>query len=194
MNTEHSSPLFSFHASAERTPPELIDKRVAALAAVPLAGVLLNATADAMLVVDEHRQIVFANNNFAPLLPAGDLTAILGLRPGEALGCVHSYACEGCGTSKKCRECGAVDAILAALDNKEAEGSCMLSRSNKGEVEFYRLKVKGTPFVFNGERFAIISFSQIAPLKSKSAPDKVLLKDIREIEKRAMHLRERLLS
>jgi hypothetical protein len=191
---DDSGKTSSFYASAKRTPPELIDKRADALAASPLVGILLNATSDAMLIVDEHRQIVFANNNFTPLLPAGDLTAILGLRPGEALGCVHSYACEGCGTSKKCRECGAVDAILAALDDKNAEGECTLARSNKGEVEYYRLKVKGTPFAFNKERFAIISLSHIVPLKSRPAPDKAMLRDIREIEKRVMHLRERLLS
>jgi hypothetical protein len=167
---------------------------VAAFAAAPLVGLLLNATADAMLIVDDHRQIVFANDNFAPLLPAGDLASILGLRPGEALGCVHSYACEGCGTSKKCRECGAVDAILAALDNKARTGKCILTRSNKGEVEIYRLMVKSTPLAFNHGQFAIISFSQITSMKTKSAPDKAMLKDIREIEKRAMHLRECLLS
>ncbi|MDR2673723.1 MAG: hypothetical protein LBC18_02375 [Opitutaceae bacterium] len=184
----------SFFAPAARTPPEQIDKRASAFEDAPLIRQLLNMTSDAMVIVDEHRQIVFANDNFIPLLAVGDATSIIGLRPGEALGCVHSYTCTGCGTSKQCRECGAVDAILAALDNKTGTGTCTLTRSNKGEVDIYRLHVKSTPFPFNNEHFAVIAFFNITSPKFKKPPDKGMLRDIQEIEKRAMQLRERLLS
>lgn len=193
MENASDEPL-SFFAPAARTSPEDIDRRASAFAATPLVRQLLNMTSDAILIVDEHRQIVFANDNFIPLLPAGDAASILGLRPGEALGCVHSYACTGCGTSKQCRECGAVDVILTALDDKEGTGTCTLTRSNKGQVDIYRLNVKGTPFEFNGEHFAVIALFNITSPKPKGRNDKVMLRDIREIERRAVHLRERLLA
>jgi hypothetical protein len=184
----------SFFASAERTSEELINRRTAILASTPLVGALLNATSDAILIVDDHRQIVFASNNFAPLLPAGDLRSIIGLRPGESLGCVYSHVCEGCGTSEQCRECGAVEAILAGLNGDGSAGECVLTRCNKEVTESFHLHVKSTPLTFNGDRFAIVAFSDILPLKTKPAPCKILSKDNGGIKKCLSRLRDRLRS
>ncbi|MDR0902639.1 MAG: hypothetical protein LBM92_07720 [Opitutaceae bacterium] len=186
-------------APAERTPAEVIARRAAMFASDLRIPNLFNATSDAIAIVDEHRQIVFANGNFGALLPIGDATTILGLRPGEALGCIHSHTCNGCGTSGFCRECGAVDAILNSLGNKIAKGDCNLTRSNKGSLESFTLQVKGTPFMLNDERFAIIAFFNINAVDGKRGKEKrpskrTLLGKLNEISHHLEQLRKQLLS
>src|SRR5664280_1083910 len=64
-------------------------------------------------VLDENRQIVYANNDFLSLLGIESLEPILGKRTGEVISCVHATEePSGCGTTYSCAYCGAVNAIL----------------------------------------------------------------------------------
>ncbi|MEZ4999705.1 MAG: hypothetical protein R2727_03200 [Bacteroidales bacterium] len=66
------------------------------------------------MIVNEYRQVVYSNEGLIDLLPPEERDGILGTRPGELLGCVHSDETPGgCGTTENCRYCGLVNAVLS---------------------------------------------------------------------------------
>jgi len=153
----------TFFAPAERKPMEVIHRQANGLNEVPLARTFLNATQNALLVLNAQRQIVMASENALELAPGRTMDQIIGLRPGEALGCIHAQDCaSGCGTSEFCRQCSTVRVILAGLAGCRQMQECRLTRLNGGREETLRLRVLGTPLVHNGERFTLLAISNIA--------------------------------
>jgi PAS domain-containing protein len=57
-------------------------------------------------VIDNNRQIVYANDDFLSFLGINTLEPILGKRPGEVISCIHAEEEPfGCGTSVSCAYC-----------------------------------------------------------------------------------------
>lgn len=108
-----------------------------------------------VLVINEFRQIVFCNQTFRTLSERMDLEEVVGLRPGEALRCVHADVEEGgCGCSDFCRQCGAAQAILSSLRGREDCRECrMLRKAGEGispldlQVFTKTIDFQGSPFV-----------------------------------------------
>src|SRR5690349_17067575 len=94
-----------------RTAQDELHAQIRAVAGNPVVRALLDALDGGLLVLNAQRQIVAANLRG---LVSGHLTVaelVLGLRPGEALGCTHaSERPGGCGASLACRTCGALKA------------------------------------------------------------------------------------
>ncbi len=113
-------------APAERLP----GPRVQELALRIKSEVLLpwfDAVPVGVLVLDPHRQIIHCNEAFRQLAHKRRTRDVLGLRPGEALDCVHAHVEPGgCGCSEFCRLCGAAQAILKSLQGEEDCQECRL--------------------------------------------------------------------
>lgn len=164
------------YASAERTSQDVIIKLFKELNEVPLVKELLSKTTEIMFVLDSNRQVVFANKAFIDFLDLESMESVLGKRPGEALGCVHSGDVSGCGTTEFCIKCGAVNAILESQAlNTEAKEECLLS-VNGGAA--YELLILAKPFEFKGSRFTFFTAKDISENKRKSALEKIFFHDI----------------
>lgn len=138
---------------------------------------LYDAVSEMILVVNQNRQIVFFNSVVPALTGFDDPEGLYGLRPGEALGCI--YACVnpgGCGTSEFCSQCGAVNAILAALSNKKDLRECRVPRKDRSEA--LDLLVRTTPLAVMGERFTIIAIIDISHEKRRRALERIFFHDI----------------
>ena len=86
-----------------------------------MAVQLLGASPDIFLILNEQRQIVFANEPTAAILGVERPEEIFGLRVGEAVQCEHAdLEPGGCGTSEFCRECGALQAMMTSLSGRRA--------------------------------------------------------------------------
>lgn len=87
-----------------------------------------------VFLANRCRQIVWCNPPFSRVLAPETRDRFIGLRPGEALGCVHAQRMEaGCGCSEYCRHCGAAQAILKSLRGEEDCREChILARDGKG--------------------------------------------------------------
>jgi len=158
----------SFFAPAEREPIEVIHRQAGSFNQAPLARTLLNAALNCLFVLNERRQIVMASENLLDLVADKTMDQIIGLRPGEALGCIHAYECEsGCGTSRFCRQCGAVKVILKGLDGFQDMEECHLTRLKKGGEECLHLRVLATPLVHNHERYTLLALTVISHEKRK---------------------------
>lgn len=86
----------------------------------------LEDLSEVIIVLNEKRQIVYANNHFLDLYPSQQET--VGLRTGEAFGCVNSILTDGgCGTSSHCRSCRIANAVLSGLKWGTGEGTQTLT-------------------------------------------------------------------
>ncbi|WP_164885315.1 sensor histidine kinase [Geovibrio thiophilus] len=113
---EENENLHTFFASAQRTPHEEIVRKAREVRSAPYIAQILDSLPDTVAVLDENRQIIFANKLLLTLLGLPDQEKLIGMRPGEALACMHAFAdgCPSCGTTEYCSQCGAVGAILGA--------------------------------------------------------------------------------
>jgi signal transduction histidine kinase len=164
-------------ASGERAGSQDIDRQTRLIAGQKLLGVLPDAVPCILLVVNRHRQIVFANQRLLDLLPPEQRQAgVLGRRPGEILGCVHAFeTCTGCGTTESCSFCGAVNAMLAGLHGDAQVEECRITRAHGEALD---MRVWSTPLVLDGEPFTVLTALDISHEKRRQALERIFLHDI----------------
>jgi nitrogen-specific signal transduction histidine kinase len=168
METKYASPL--------RSSAELISSLFKTLNQVPIIKELVDRTTEIILVLDENRQVVFANQAFIDFLKLDSVEDILGKRPGEALSCEHAEKMSGCGTTEFCIKCGAVNSILGAMEqNREVREECLLSVKGGDSFELF---VMAKPFEYMGVRYIIFTAKDISDIKRKNALEKVFFHDI----------------
>jgi len=119
----------------------------------------------------EHQRLLKAFNVTNPEM-------LLGLRPGEAMGCIHfSDGPDGCGTAKNCAVCGAVLAILASQESglpQKRECQLMLGK----DCSALDLDVLATPITIEGERFTVLALRDISSEKRRYVMERVFFHDI----------------
>jgi hypothetical protein len=156
------SPI-TFFAPAKREPIKVVHRQAGRLGRSPLTRSLLNASLNYLFLLNAQRQIVMASENVLELVPGKKMEDIVGLRPGEALGCIHAYECDsGCGTTQFCRKCGVVRVILNGLEGKRDMQECRLTRVIRGREAFLELRVLATPLVQDRQRYTLLAVEKIS--------------------------------
>ena len=164
-------------ASPERSPELEVHNLFELLSGVPLLDEILGSVPDALLFLNEQRQIVFANRATFCFLGIEPTPEVLGSRPGEALGCVHASETEGgCGTTEFCQTCGAVQAILAAQKGNADVQECRIAI--KDSFDAIDLKVSTAPFKYDGELFTICAIQDISHEKRRRALERTFFHDV----------------
>lgn len=165
-------------APAERMPIEVVQRQATTLAQLPLTADLLNSVLNYVFILNPQRQIVFASKNVRALVPGGAPEQLLGLRPGELLGCVHSQENPGgCGTTAFCGDCGAVKAILSSLGGRADVQECRLTRVVNCREEALDLLVYGTPLRLHDETYSLFAVTDISHQKRRLALERVFFHD-----------------
>lgn len=184
-------------APAERASQDDIRRQYMKLAALPFVRDFLDAVPNMSVVLNENRQIVFANRAFASFLglkDAGELLGkshceafsclyadVLGRRPGEAVGCIRSRLTDGgCGTTLFCRTCGAVISIMnsqkmRALDIQECRMVCGEEGVNETALD---LRVWSRPIDVSGEVFTVFSVMDISNEKRRKVLERIFFHDV----------------
>jgi len=159
-------------------PPELEDE-VRALVGSPVVRALLEAVEGGVLVLNAHRQIVAANMSALLGAPDASVEKALGLRLGEALGCVHAHEVPGgCGGSDACRSCGALNVVLRCeTTNRVAEGDCAISAEN-GHPRPYELHLRATPLSVDGRSFTVVAMRDASDEKRRAILEQVFFHDL----------------
>ena len=168
-------------ASAERTPQDELMCQ-AEYFGDTVTQHLLNAVTNIVLVVNENRQIVFANNRLLELLHLENYLSLIGLRPGELFFCENAdKSLGGCGTTKWCQHCGAVKSILNAL-SADSFGQhveeCRIVKRQGSLLEAFDLKVCATPFDLYDKRYVIFAISDISHEKRRRALERIFFHDL----------------
>jgi diguanylate cyclase (GGDEF)-like protein len=114
-----------------------------------------------ILILNECRQIVYANKQISHYGNFESAEYYLGLRPGELMGCVHALSCDGgCGTTLFCSKCGSVRAILQGLEGLVDVEECTIDRGKT--LEKFNLRVWTTPVKLNDADYVIFSIQDIS--------------------------------
>ena len=169
-------PLKTYYASAERAGSDILIKQRDQLISNELLVNISNSVSQMLLVLNRHRQIVYANKPFCDFLGISDPQSIIGKRPGEAVKCKYSYECQaGCGTSEFCKTCGAVNAILESESGIQSEKECQILTKENMALD---LKVLATPFETENETLTIFAVNDISHEKRKNILEKVFYHDV----------------
>ncbi len=164
-------------APAERASPEAVGRQARVVIDTAFLQELFDAVNEEILVLNKERQIVFCNREFRDALGLADRAAVHGLRPGEALHCVHAAEGHaGCGTAEFCQACGAVEAILRGQKGETAVRECRIQQEPHGDS--LDLKVKASPLKLDGEPLTVVAIQDISHEKRRRALEQIFFHDI----------------
>jgi signal transduction histidine kinase len=172
-------PLPTLFAPAERADPQQIVAQREKLMADPVVHALLDCFPEPAMVLNRQRQIVLANDKLAVLLNQ-PRESLLGLRPGKALGCVHSSEDpSGCGTTRFCRSCGAVNALLNTQDSAAPDvQECRIQRAVDGRTVALDLRVWASPLTVAGESFTVFALRDTTDENRRQILERLFFHDL----------------
>ncbi|MFT5697583.1 MAG: signal transduction histidine kinase [Desulforhopalus sp.] len=166
-------------ATAERTSQIELNLEIDTVSNNPVISKMLQSVGGLLSVLDENRQIVAINDTFLQILGIKDSGEVFGLRPGEAVHCIHAGEHGGCGTSKYCSTCGAAVAIVSALDQgMPVEQNCSISTEiNGNSVDLY-FSVKAYPIQINKKQFVLLFLQDITADQQRAALERTFFHDV----------------
>lgn len=167
-------------APAERTSPQELDLEINAVSNNPILTTMLQSVGGLLVILDENRQIVALNDSFLEILGIKDSSTAFGLRPGEAVHCIHAREnAGGCGTSRYCSNCGAVIAIVTALEQDvPVEQTCSITTSRKGHKADFFFSVKAYPIMLNNMQFVLLFMQDITSDQQRTALERTFFHDV----------------
>lgn len=170
----------TFYASAQRDPLNRVILDYQTISDNEYLSHIFDAISDIAAVLNEHRQIVFANRSLVGFLQKIDQNELLGLRPGEAMNCINATLNPGgCGTAPNCRYCGAVNAILESQKSQEKIiKECRITTQVDDDIDFLDLKVTASPFQYKNKTYTILAIEDISNLKRRQILERVFFHDI----------------
>jgi hypothetical protein len=176
-----SSTVLTHFAPAGRADPSRLADEAQTCLANPVTRVVLESLDGLVMVLNSHRQILAATPALLKALEADGVGDPLGLRPGEAVGCIHAAeGPEGCGTSRACRCCGAVLCILAAQDHPDegSSGECLLSMKRAGLWKAAEFQVHARSVELGGSPCTILVLHDISAQKRKETMESLFFHDV----------------
>lgn len=169
----------TFFAPAERAGTDEIEAQSRVVGSQQIVRELLDAQVSVAGVINRERQFVLVNEALLEALGMKDMEEVIGRRPGEALQCVHS--CEtpgGCGTSRHCRYCGAVGAVLECQSTGvKTTRECRLTCATEDGDVSLDLRVTAAPCTLSGEKFTVVVVNDIGDEKRRRALERVFFHD-----------------
>ncbi|MFX0102412.1 MAG: sensor histidine kinase [Candidatus Hodarchaeota archaeon] len=164
-------------APAERASKEEIKRQAEIFEENNVLNEFLEKIPVVFVILNKFRQIVFLSKGAKDFAGVDALLEVLGKRPGELFACIHSDEEEGgCGTSKFCMYCGAVNAVLEAQKGKPAVMDCRLLVGNDHNA--LNLRVWASPMDVEGEQYIAVTMQDIQDEKWRLFMEQVFFHDI----------------
>ncbi|MDH3359929.1 MAG: PAS domain-containing sensor histidine kinase [Desulfobulbaceae bacterium] len=158
-----------------------IEKQYQSILKNTLLVEVLNTYPGLVAVLNTHRQIIFANQEFLDFFGVESLQQLSGKRPGEALACDHAGTSKfGCGTTKWCSSCGAAQAIINCQKNQtEDVQECSLTHAVTGQASEF--SVKATPLPQSKEGFMLLYLSDVTDQQRRRVLERIFFHDVMNI-------------
>lgn len=165
---------------AERAAPALLARQIAHATASPVVDAMLRSWGGAVAVLNEQRQLVALNATYLEAVGAADPAAVLGLRPGEAIGCSQAAAHPGgCGTARACATCGAAVAIVSSVARERPEErDCVLTILRDGAPLELDLRVRAVPLAVDGLTFTLVTLTDVTAERRRAALERAFFHDL----------------
>lgn len=170
----------TYFASPEKAGETELTAEISMVEESPVVSGLLRSVGGLLAILNAHRQVVALNDSFAQLLGIDDPYEAFGLRPGEALNCVHAGdEPAGCGTTAYCSSCGAAVAIVSSLDQGiPVEKRCALAANRKGRAVDIALSVRSQPITIQGTRFVLLFVQDITRQEQRASLERTFYHDV----------------
>jgi len=163
MSRDFSLTPQSGFAHADRSPYGEVEADTVRISETELVAPILESLDGPAAILNENRQVVFANRAMVEVAGASELRGILGFRLGEILGCeMVGDSLGGCGTNRECRKCGAINAILASLDGREVTNLASIEVDRAGTERIMQFKIAASPLKREGHTYVLIVLSEMA--------------------------------
>lgn len=176
----HNTSPDTFFAPPKRIPTEELQQLAERLVDDPIVKVLLDAVNGYVLILNEQRQVLAANNEVLEALNFKSPICLIGLRPGEVFSCEHFMeGPSGCGTAIHCQTCGAVISILQSQEeNQPAVRECRMSIKHQGKRQAGEFQIRSTPLVVGNEKLTVFVLKDISSDKRRQALERVFFHDL----------------
>jgi signal transduction histidine kinase len=172
--------MSSFHAPAERKNPDELLEVHHKVASNLLGKTLFDTLPGIVALLTDTRQVVLASAGLLSLLQKQQVHDILGLRPGELFACVHSKENVGCGTTKACQYCGAVNAILDSMShNTPVHREARILVQNDQGIKALDLEVDARSISCDDSIFTLLTLHDISAVKHREVLERLFYHDIR---------------
>ncbi len=173
----------TFFAPAPRAGRDELDQAVAFASVNPIINAVMTNLGGLLVVLNPERQIIAINDALLTMMGIDSPAKALGLRPGEAIRCVHANDHPGgCGTSKSCATCGLAIMIMGALEGAGAgERECVLTALRAGEQVDLDFRVQSCAIPANGRDFILICLREISTEKRRAALERTFFHDVNNV-------------
>ncbi|MFW9997088.1 MAG: ATP-binding protein [Candidatus Odinarchaeota archaeon] len=180
MDNDEKPPLKTHFAPAERKELPEILKEVDLIVSADNLQELLNSLPYFALILNQERQILFANESLLAAFGMNTIQETLGARPGEILQCIHDCEEEGgCGTSRSCRYCRAVLVLLESQKKgQRMSDDCRITSLIDGKKVSFDLNVTAKPITLQGHIFSLVHIIDISNQKQKERLERIFFHDI----------------
>ena len=173
----------TYFASPERAGDKTLSFEIDFITGNPVMSGLLHSISGLLAILNEHRQIIAFNESFLKMIGIEDPAGALGIRPGEALKCIHAdKEPAGCGTTKFCSSCGAAIAMVSSLEqDRPCEKTCALTaRRNKKDVDMV-LMVRSHPLHIDGKKLLLLFLQDITRQQQRAALERTFFHDMNNL-------------
>jgi signal transduction histidine kinase len=175
-----SSSVATWFLPAERASAQALQAQIARCASGPVIDAIMQSWAGAVALLNHERQIVAINAGYLEVLGVDDPAAVMGLRPGEAVGC--RFATEepgGCGTARACASCGAAIAIATSMAKNLPEvRDCVITAIQGEEPVDLEFRVCASPLEIEAERFTLLTLQDITTEARRANLERVFFHDL----------------
>jgi K+-sensing histidine kinase KdpD len=171
----------TFFATPGRSNVEELKRQIQSVAHNALVDEVMRLIGGLIAVLNKNRQIVALNHHLLEQLGVNDPQAVIGLRPGEAMGCVYANEMDaGCGTSSYCPSCGAAIAIVSSQASQEpAEADCAMVVDCRGQRKDLFFHVVASPVEIQGEPFILIFLHDRTHQQYQASLERTFFHDIK---------------
>lgn len=173
----------TYFAPAERVSADKLLAEIKIISENPVIDGLLHTIGGLLAVLNEQRQIVAVNETLIKMLGVTEPNQIFGLRPGEAIQCVHAQDSPGgCGTSKFCTTCGAAISIVSSLGiNQPVEKECAISIQKNHACEDLYLRVRSCPLSIYSQKFLLLFIQDISTQQRRAVLERTFFHDLNDL-------------
>jgi signal transduction histidine kinase len=174
------APLAARDAPTHRARGDALRRDIERAAGHPLVDAILRTVGGVAAVLNRDRQILAVNDAYLTSLGVERPSQALGLRPGEAIGCVHAAdRPEGCGAGPVCTTCGAAAAMSLALERGQPEErECVVTVQRGSSRLDLDMRVRACPLPVEGRDLMLFTLVDVSQEKRRAGLEQAFFHDV----------------
>jgi signal transduction histidine kinase len=140
---------------------------------------MIEAIPDYVLVLDTQYQVLAVNSRLLDAFGIDDPQMLIGLKPGEALHCIHAEQNpEGCGTGRHCQKCAAVLSIIESEQTNARVAKEYRITIDNGQWSALDLEVMVSPLKIGDLQLILFVLRDISAEKRRKVLEQVFFHDV----------------